>query len=237
MTHATDIMKLAPTLSAEEKFKIVIAEMHQATAGEQPILKESELQAIMECNSKAMWEEYNRHMSMVMWASEFWSREIEIQKLRTYAAYLNLKSELSEYIVNADMPEELRRRECGRIAEWVEILELTARQFYAYLEAVAQFEQKLYGVSLFDEKQKRTINSYRNAVDEMFEHHNWLVPALVRGGERSESAKMHMVPIEEDLDSYLVKKLVPEQAVVDEIIDTIMGVVDAEMDMHDRYNR
>ncbi len=88
--------------------------MHQATAGEQPILKESELQAIMECDSKAMWEEYNRHMSMVMWASEFWSREIEIQKLRTYAAYLNLKSELSEYIVNADMPEEFRRRECGR---------------------------------------------------------------------------------------------------------------------------
>ena len=98
-------------------------------------------------------------MSMVMWASEFWSREIEIQKLRTYAAYLNLKSELSEYIANADMPEELRRRECGRIAEWVEILERTARQFYAYLEAVAQFEQKLYGVSLFDEKQKRTIDT------------------------------------------------------------------------------
>jgi hypothetical protein len=184
-----------------------------------------------------MWEEYNRHMSMVMWASEFWSREIEIQKLRTYAAYLNLKSELSEYIVNADMPEEFRRRECGRIAEWAEILECTARQFYAYLEAVAQFEQKLYGVSLFDEKQKRTIDHYRNAVDEMFEHHNWLVRALVRGGERSESAKMHMVPIAEDLDSYLVKKPVPEQAAVDKIIDTIMGVVDAEMDMHDRYNR
>ena len=101
------------------------------------------------------------------------------------------------------------------IAEWVEILERTARQFYAYLEAVAQFEQKLYGVSLFDEKQKRTIDGYRNAVDEMFEHHNWLVRALVRGGERSEAAKRHMVPIAEDLDSYLAKKLVPEQAVVD----------------------
>jgi hypothetical protein len=34
-----------------------------------------------------------------------------------------------------------------------------------------------------------------------------------------------------------VKKLVPEQAVVDTIIATIMGVVDAEMDMHDRHNR
>jgi hypothetical protein len=71
----------------------------------------------------------------------------------------------------------------------------------------------------------------------MFEHHNWLVPALVRGGERSEAAKKHMVPIAEDLDSYLTKKLVPEQAVVDTIIATIMGVVDAEMDMHNRYNR
>jgi hypothetical protein len=71
----------------------------------------------------------------------------------------------------------------------------------------------------------------------MFEHHNWLVRALVRGGERSESAKMHMVPIAEDLNSYLAKKPVPEQAVVDKIIDAIMGVVDAEMDMHDRYNR
>jgi hypothetical protein len=234
---STNLIKLAPTLSAEEKFKIVIAEMHQATAGEQPILRESELQAIIECHSKTTWEEYNRHMSMVMWASEFWSREIEIQKLRTYAAYLNLKSELSEYIVNVIMPEGFRRKECNRIAEWVEILELTARQFYAYLEAVAQFEEMLYGVSLFDEKQKRTIDHYRNAVDEMFEHHNWLVRALVRGGERSESAKKHMVPIAEDMDSYLVKKLVPEQAAVDKIIATIMGVVDAEMDMHDRHNR
>ena len=237
MTHATDIIKLAPTLSAEEKFKIVIAEMHQATAGEQPILKESELQAIMECHSKTTWEEYNRHMSMVMWASEFWSREIEIQKLRTYAAYLNLKSELSEYIANTDMPEELRRRECGRIAEWAEILERTARQFYAYLEAVSQFEQKLYGVSLFDEKQKRTIDSYQRAVDDMFEHHNWIVRACSNGDKRSELAKQHMLPIAEDLNSYLVKKPVPEQAVVDKIIDTIMGVVDAEMDMHERHSR
>jgi hypothetical protein len=234
---SSNLIKLAPTLSAEEKFKIVIAEMHQATAGEQPILKESELQAIIECHTKATWEEYNRHMSMVMWASEFWSREIEIQKLRTYAAYLNLKSELSEYIANAEMPEEFRRRECGRIAEWVEILELTARQFYAYLEAVAQFEEKLYGVSLFDEKQKRTIDGYRSAVDDMFEHHNWLVRALSRGGERNESTKKHMLPITEDTDSYLVKKPVPEQAVVDKIIATIMGVVDAEMDMHDRHSR
>jgi hypothetical protein len=46
-----------------------------------------------------------------------------------------------------------------------------------------------------------------------------------------------MVPIAEDLNSYLAKKPVPEQAVVDKIIDAIMGVVDAEMDMHDRYNR
>ena len=235
--QSSNLIKLAPTLSAEEKFKIVIAEMHQATAGEQPILKESELQAIIECQNKETWEDYNRHMSMVMWASEFWSREIEIQKLRTYAAYLNLKSELSEYIANTDMPEELRRRECGRIAEWAEILERTARQFYAYLEAVSQFEQKLYGVSLFDEKQKRTIDDYRNAVDEMFEHHNWLVRALVRGGERSKAAKRHMVPIAEDMDSYLAKKPVPAQAAVDTIIETIMGVVDAEMDMHDRYNR
>jgi hypothetical protein len=234
---STNLIKLAPTLSAEEKFKIVIAEMHQATAGEQPILKESELQAVIECKNKTTWEEYNRHMSMVMWASEFWSREIEIQKLRTYAAYLNLKSELSEYIANNEMPEEFRRKECVSIAEWVEILELTARGFYAYLEAIAQFEQNLYGVSLFDQKQKRTIDDYRNAVDEMFEHHNWLLRALVRGGERSESAKRHMLPITEDIDSYLVKKPVPEQAVVDKIIDTIMGVVDAEMDMHDRHNR
>jgi hypothetical protein len=234
---SSNLIKLAPTLSAEEKFKIVIAEMHQATAGEPPILKESELQAIIECQSKETWEEYNRHMSMVMWASEFWSREIEIQKLRTYAAYLNLKSELSEYIANADMPEEFRRKECVTIAEWVEILEITARQFYAYIEAIAQFEQKLYGVSLFDEKQKRTIDGYRNAVDDMFEHHNGLVRACSNGGGRNELEKKHMVPIREDLDSYFAKKPIPEQVVVDKIITTIMGVVDAEMDMHNRHNR
>ncbi len=236
---STNLIKLAPTLSAEEKFKIVIAEMHQATAGEQSILKESELQAIMECHSKTTWEEYNRHMSMVMWASEFWSREIETEKLRVYAAFLNLKSQLSEYIAEADgeMPEEFRRRECGRIAEWVEIFERTARGFYTYLEAVAQFERKLYGVFLFNEKQRRIIAGYRAAVDDMLERHNWRVLAFAQGDKGSDAVKDHLKPITDDIESYLVEKPVPEQAAVDQLIATIMGVVDAEMDMHDRYNR
>lgn len=122
---SSNLIKLAPTLSAEEKFKIIVADVHKSMAGEKPILTESERQAIIMCESREAWEEYTRHISMMQWAGAFWSREIEIEKLRTYAIAFNLKNELSGYIsdIHGSMPEAMRRTRCAYIEEWVELLE------------------------------------------------------------------------------------------------------------------
>jgi hypothetical protein len=228
---SSNLIKLAPTLSAEEKFKIVVADVHKSMAGEQPILSESERRAIIMCESREAWEEYTRHISMMQWAGAFWSREIEMEKLRTYATALNLKNELSGYIaeIHGSMPEAMRRIRCAYIEEWVELLERAAAGFYAYLEAVTQFEEKMYGVRLFNEDQRGVIESYRVAVDEMIENHNWKIRAFCEG--KSKKLNEHIKPIAENMKSYIAKKPIPEQAAVDKIIAEVMGIVDSEMEM------
>ena len=100
-------------------------------------------------------------------------------------------------------------------------------EFYAYPEAITRIERELYGMPLFNEKKKRVIASYYEAADEMFESYNKRIRML----SESKMVKERMKPIAENLESYIAKKPVPLQELIDGLVTEIMGVVDAEMDM------
>jgi len=90
---STELMRLAPTLSAEERFKLIIADFHKGVAGEQPVLSETERRAVQKCEGRAMWEEYTKHIGIVQWAGMFWSKDIETEKLRVLACHLMVSLE------------------------------------------------------------------------------------------------------------------------------------------------
>ena len=57
-----DLIKLAPTLSAEERYKMAISDFHKVLAGEKPILSEAECQAIRHFDNRAVWEDYAQRL-------------------------------------------------------------------------------------------------------------------------------------------------------------------------------
>ncbi len=226
-TIKPDIIKLAPTLSAEERYKLIVQDIHHTLMGEKQLLSESERQAIIQCQNRAVWEEYTRHIGIMQWADAFWTKDIETEKLRVFACYLLLGRGLDRFIANADMPmpEKMREARCTSIKEHVEMLETNSKTFYAYREAIAQVERELYGMPLFNERRRKVIESYYEAVDEMFENYNDRIRMLCG----SNMIKKHMKPIADNLENYIAKKPVPQKELIDMLVGEIMDIVDSEM--------
>jgi hypothetical protein len=227
---AQDIIKLAPTLSAEERFKMMVADVHRQMIGGKPTFSLSERSAIMKCEDKAMWEEYTRHIGIMQWASAFWLKDIEAERLRVFAGSLLLERILDGLIADADMrmPESMRKNAYARLKEFVELLGVQSELFYAYREAIAQIEAKhLYGMPLFDEKKRAMIASAYEAMDDVFETYNHRL-GMFAG---ISSLKEFMQPIAENIADYTAKKPTPRQEVINKIINEIMEIADSEMEM------
>jgi hypothetical protein len=226
---SSNLIQLAPTLSAEERFKLIVTDLHRQMAGEKPVLSASERQAIINCENRAMWEEYTRHIGIIQWAQVFWVKDIETEKLRACASYFILSRVVDRLITAAFMnaPETLWDRHCAEVREDVEFLERNSTEFYAYREAIIQVERELYGIPLFDEKKKAVIASYYEAVDEMFSGYNVRIRAL----SETHLMKVRMKYIAENMESYTAKKPIPPKELIDKLVGEIMEVVDAEMQM------
>ena len=226
---SSNLIKLAPTLSAEERFKMIVTDFHKEIAGEKPVLSESERQAIIQCETRPMWEDYTRHIGIMQWADVFWTKDIEMEKLRVFACSLLLDRELDRFIADIEMPmpEKIRDTRCAGIKKYVETLERNSRKFYAYRETIVQVERELYGMPLFNERKKEVIASYYEAVDEMFENYNNRIRMLCE----SKMIKKQMKPIADNLENYIAKKPIPQKELIDEVVGEIMGIVDSEMEM------
>jgi len=226
---SSNVIQLAPTLSAKEKFKMIVTDFHRELAGEKPVFSEAERQAIIHCENRQMWEEYTRHIGIVQWADVFWTKDIEMEKLRVFASSLILGRAVDRLVADMfmPMPEKMLDRRCADVRENVLMFEENSTEFYAYPEAIAQIERELYGMPLFNEKKKKVIASYYEAADEMFESYNKRIRML----SESKMIKKRMKPIAENLESYIAKKPIPSKELIDGLVAEIMGIVDSEMDM------
>ena len=80
-TGTSDIIKLAPTLSPEERFKMVMTDCLRQMDGEPSVFSETELKALIFFDSRAKWIEYVRPVIIFKLANAYWPNEIEIQRL------------------------------------------------------------------------------------------------------------------------------------------------------------
>jgi hypothetical protein len=229
MTHATDIIKLAPTLSAKERFRMVVTDMQKVLEGGQRTLSETERQAIMRCEGREMWEDYTRRIGIIQWADAFWTKDIEMEKLRVFACSLLLEKELDRFFLDnyTMMPPKMRERFWGSIKEYVEMVERCGMEFYAYREAVVVVERDLYGMPLFHRKKRAVIESYYQAMDDTFERYNHRIKMFYERCKEDGTLEAVM----EGVESYIVKKPTPTKKLIDEIVEEVMSVVDSEMEM------
>jgi hypothetical protein len=208
---------------------MVVADMQKTLDGEKPTLSESERQAIVRCEDREMWEDYTRRIGIIQWADAFWTKDIEMEKLRVFACSLLLERELDRFFLDdyAMMPPKLQERFWGGIKERVAMLERCSMKFYACREAIAVVERELYGMPLFHAKKSAIIASFYQAMDDTFERYNYRITKFYERCQESDNPKIVL----EDVESYVAKKPVLEKWLIEEIVAEVMSVVDSEMAM------
>jgi hypothetical protein len=222
-----DLIKLAPTLSVEERYKLIVPDFHRVMAGEKEFLSESEQNAITYFEKKEDWKIYVHNICMLQWANILWQRDIETEKLRVLACSLLLSHALERLLVDGDdksISKEKRAKQFERVKECVVRFEEQSVEFYTYPLAINKLEQELYGMPIFDEKRAKRMATYYEAADELIEHHN----ESIRIFSANPIIKKTIKPIVQDMEKYLVKKPTPDPAQVDMIIEEIRHIADGE---------
>lgn len=222
-----DLVKLAPTLSVEERYKLVMGDVLSQLDGEPPKLSESELKAMLRFESKPMWQDYAARVAMMRHANEIWVREIETEKLRAYAFYLDLGYQFRLVVIDDGAPKMKKAERFESLKKSAIDLHYALEGFYAYREAIPKLEAILYGVPFFSKAMRVSLDSQFALIHDTVRNYNGVVRELCT----CRDAKQFIKPIVEDVESYLVKDAVPSEAAVNELVDFIRHIADSEMDM------
>jgi hypothetical protein len=222
-----DLIKLAPTLSVEERYKLIVPDFQRVMAGEKELLSESEQNAITFFEKKEDWQVYVHKICLLQWANILWQRDIETEKLRALACSLMLSHALEKLLIDGDdksISKEKRDGQFEQVKQCVARFEKQSVEFYAYPLAIKKIEQELYSMPIFDEKRGKRIASYYEAVDDMIEHHNESVRIFCGNPIIKKTIK----PVVQDMGKYIVKKQIPDSALVDIICEEIRHIADGE---------
>jgi hypothetical protein len=224
-----NLTKLAPSLSAEERYKIVMSDLLAQLDGEPAKISESELKAMLWFESKPMWREYALRTAMMRHASEIWIIEIEKEKVRSYAFYLHLVYQFEQVVRDVDIPKEKKMKRFDILKKAVSDLHHALEGFYAYREAIPKLEAVLYGIPFFSKATQASIALWFGLIESTIRDYNGMVREL----SACHDAKRFIKPITEDMESYLVKDAVPSEMAVDELVDFIKKTAEFEVRSRD----
>lgn len=228
-----DLIKLAPTLSVEERYKIIIPDCFRMLRGEESVLSESEVVALTSFEKNAVWEQYALHVAMFKWAHILWVRDIQSEKFGACTAILLLNDALWRMIGDMDdgMEKEAVTDDRATLRKYVSVLQKKLPGFYAYREAILRLQEELYGVPIFDGEQAETIQGFFAFVGDMVKRHNDTVQMLCT----DKKIKGHFKAIADDIDHYLVAEPKPEEVAIAELVDEVRSY--AQSDVNARLGR
>jgi hypothetical protein len=221
-----NIANLAPNLSAEERYKLIVPDYHNEIMGRAALLSDSERQAIMYFTTKASWEEFVQKYNTMLWAQVLWPKDIEAEKLRVVALSLLLNHSFVWVLrVGGDQSLSMDKRNATfkELKEHVALMEEQSITFYAYRAALEAITKELYGIPVFNDVKMAEVRAEFEKMDELIDYYN----DMVREFCEVYDAREHIEPIVDDMQSYLVKKSVPDATMVEGIIDDIRQVAAA----------
>jgi len=222
-----NLVQLAPNLSAEERYELISADLLAQMDGESPMLSESEMKAMLWFASKAVWKEYALRVCMFRYANSIWVKEIETEKLRTYALYLHASFTLERIVTHAGYGINKKKlaKQFEDLKKCVVDVHDAAEGFLAYRDAIPKLEEILCGVPFYSKKTKASIASQFELVDESMQHFN----DGVRNFCDCSDAKKFIKPIVDNRESYLIQDAVPSEEAVKELVDYIQERAESEM--------
>lgn len=221
--------KLAPMLSAEERYKIIVPDLHRELAGEKPLISESERQAITHFDNRMIWQEYTQKICMMQWAQTLWPKDIEAEKLRVVAFSLCLNHAVERALLDGDksLPKAKRAAQFAKVKEYVVLMGEQSVTLYAHRDALEKIREELYGIPLFNEQRMGEIIKNFETVDWLIERHNESI-CNICGYEIS---KKYIKPMVQDIESYLVKKPSHDSELVERMVDEMRQIAASETRM------
>lgn len=228
-----DLIKLAPTLSVEERYKIVIPDCLRMSNGEKGLLSNSEIQALASFEKNAVWEQYALRVSMFKWAHILWVRDLNGAKFAACTCILLLKESLWRMIGDVDdaKGKEVFMDNLAAIRKYADLLKDKLANFYVYRDALSRLREELYDVPIFDGEQAETIQGFFQVIGKTVEYHNETIRALCT----EKAMKRYFKPIVQDMDSYLVKATQPDEAAIKELVEEVRSY--AQSDVNARLGR
>jgi hypothetical protein len=226
---------LAPSLSAEERYRLIVPDYHSDVLGKGTILTESERKAIIKIENRGVWEEYTRGICTLKWVNVLWMQDIETEKLRAVALSLIVGYEMEGIFKEADqpMPEKMRAERYAKLREYIASFEEGSTQFYAYRAAVEMIEGELYGVPILNDEKKKMFIKYYEQVDSLFDLHTGRIRTICG----NKILASHLKLIADDPESYIPKKPIPDKAAVNELVEEIRQMAESETRWLGRMDR
>jgi hypothetical protein len=228
-----DLIKLAPTLSIEERYKIVIPDCLRMMNGENAILSASEITALASFEKNAVWEQYALRVGMFKWAHILWVRDINGAKFAACTCILLLKEAMWRMITDVDdaKGKQVFADNLAAIRKNVGLLQDKLVGLYVYREALPRLQEELYDMPIFDGERAETIQRFFRIVGETVEYHNETIRMLCI----DKTIKRHFKLIAQNIDNYLVKEMKPDDAAITALIDEVRSY--AESDVKARSGR
>jgi hypothetical protein len=226
---------LAPSLSAEERYRLIVPDYHNDVLGKGTILTESERKAIIKIENRSEWEEYTHGICMLQWANVLWMRDIETERLRATALSLIVGYEMERVLKEGDqpMPEKVRTARYAKLREYIAAFEEGSTQFYAYRPAIEMIEEELYGVPILNYEKKKTLAEYYKQIDSLFDLHTGRIHKICG----NEILASHLKLIADDPESYIPKKPIPDEKTVNELVEEIRQMAASETRWLGRMDR
>jgi hypothetical protein len=224
--NTPDLVKLAPELSAEERYKIMTADWMARTNGKPQIMTESERRAMVRFPTTAMWREYGTSVITFKLVNTIWVNEIQIDKLRTFACYLMAMHEFEKIVVDCeDYSEDKRAEQFESLKKYVATYNEAITDFRAYKEAIPLLEQELCGIPFFS---KPTSEFFAQAF-KMVEDATAMYNGVVREFCGDKEVRKFIKPIVNDMDSYLVSEAAPNPSRAATLVEQIKELAESEM--------
>jgi hypothetical protein len=222
-----NLIKLAPTLSVEERYKIIIPECYRMFRGEKGLLTESEVTAIASFEKNEVWAQYALRFGMFKWAHILWIRDIQKEKFCACTCILLLNNAVWRMIGDEDESKgkAVLTDNLATVRKCVSTLRGKLADFYLYREALIRLQEELYDVPIFDGERAETIQGFFRIIGETVEYYNETIRLLCT----NKKIKRHFTLIAQDIDSYLVKETKPDEAAIAELVDEVRSYAQSDV--------
>jgi hypothetical protein len=224
--NTPDLVKLAPNLSVEERYKLMTADFMAKMNGEPQVMTESERKAMVRFPTNAMWREYATSIVTFKLVNTIWVNEIQIEKLRTFACYLMAMHEFEKIVVDCeDYSDDKRAKQFESLKKYVASYNEAIASFRVYQEAIPLLERELCDIPFFSTPTMKSITESSELVDDATAMYNGIVREFCGDKE----ARKFIKPIVTDMDSYLVKEAAPDPSGATKLVEQIKELAESEM--------